>query len=163
MERLAKTVQQEVELSYLAGFFDGEGHIRISKHSKRGSYMLQISVVQAEQNPLQFFKEVFGGTISSRLTDYRGGKRALFTWQASSKVAEEALRAMLPYLRTKDYEALIALEFRKTFRPRYGDRSKLSLELENTRRKQMLDLQSARKAKRSAGIVMASVTCAAGS
>ena len=148
MEPLVKTVPLEVDVAYLAGFFDGEGHIRIQRQSKRGSHMLQISVVQAEMTPLPLFKATFGGTIRERMLKYKGGQRALFTWQASSKVAQVSLEAMRPYLRTKLDEANVALRFRESFRPQYGDRSKLPEELFNWRIEQMIALQQIRKKKR---------------
>lgn len=136
------------KVAYAAGFFDGEGHIRIQRHSKRGSFMLQISAVQATLTPLPLFAELFGGTVHKRIMQYRGTPRAQYTWQASSKSAEMALRAMLPYLLVKLDEAQLALEFRSTFRPQYGDRSRNPPELDERRKAMMYDLQAARKTKR---------------
>jgi hypothetical protein len=143
-------MRQEL-VAYAAGFFDGEGHIRVSRHSNRGSYMLQISAVQATECPLPIFVELFGGTVSCRASLYRGRPKRLWTWQVSSKSAEAALIEMQPYLRAKADEVIIALEFRSTFRPQFGDRSKNSPELEERRRALMIDLQEARRAKRAAG------------
>lgn len=140
---------QDREIAYAAGFFDGEGHIRITKHSKRGSYTLQLSAVQATLDPLPLFERVFGGTINRRLVKYRQTPRAIYTWQASSGVAELALRRMLPYLIAKKDEAELALSFRETFRPQFGNRSKTAPEVEEKRRALMICLQDARKQKRS--------------
>ena len=159
MEPHAKAALRADNAAYLAGFFDGEGHIRISKHSKRGSYMLQISVVQATLEPLPEFQKAFGGTISSRLTLYRGGKRAIFTWQASSACAMQALRQMFPYLRVKREEACIAEKFRLTFRPQYGDRSKLSEDIDKARLDMKNSLEWFRKNKRQRAF---DIACAAG-
>jgi hypothetical protein len=137
-----------IKVAYAAGFFDGEGHIRIQRHSRRGSYMLQISAVQATECPLPLFQQLFGGTVKKRVMHYRGTLRAQYTWQTSSRSAENALRAMLPYMRVKTDEAELALEFRATFRPQYGERSKNSPELEQRRMAMMFDLQEARKKKR---------------
>lgn len=135
-------------LAYAAGFFDGEGHIRIQSHSVRGSYMLSVSVVQATPDPLDLFVDLFGGVVKRRLLPYRGQVRCLFTWQTSSMSAEKCLRQMLPFLRVKRAEADLALEFRATFRPQYGDRSKNTPEVEEARREAMLTLQQMRKDKR---------------
>ena len=137
----------EVELAWMAGFFDGEGHVRIQKHSARGSYMLSISAVQAHAAPLEIFVKKLGGTLKRRLMPYRGKLRVLWTWQTSSHAAQVALELMLPYLVVKKDEALLALEFRKTFRPQYGERSKNSESLEAEREKMMYGLQEIRKAK----------------
>lgn len=143
---------RDSEIAYAAGFFDGEGHIRIAKHSKRGSYMLQVSAVQATLEPLPIFERLFGGTIHRRVTQYRGTPRAQYTWQASSGAAESALRQMLPFLRTKRDEAEMALEFRATFRPQFGNRSKNTPEVEEKRRAMMISLQDIRKHKRHAAL-----------
>lgn len=136
------------KIAYAAGFFDGEGHIRITKHSKRGSYMLNISAVQATEEPLPLFVELFGGTVSKRIVLYKGQPKQLYTWQTSSKQAEIALRMMRPFLIVKAVEADMAFEFRSTFRPQYGDRSKLPVDLTEYRKAVMHDMQAARKKKR---------------
>lgn len=135
-------------VAYAAGFFDGEGHIRIQKHSRRGSWMLQITAVQATKAPLPLFIELFGGTLSERLKPYRGVLKRLWTWQASSRQAENVLLEMQPYLIDKADEVLLAFEFRSTFRPQYGERSKNPPELEERRKALMIDMQEVRKAKR---------------
>lgn len=135
-------------IAYAAGFFDGEGHIRIQSHSRRGSYMLSVSAVQATPYPLDMFRELFGGTIKKRLIRYREEQKALFTWQASSKQAENALRQMMPYLIAKKDEVEVALKFRATFRPQYGERSKMAPEVEAAREEMMRLLQRMRVEKR---------------
>ena len=65
-------------------------------------------------------------------------------------MAQNALEILLPHLRVKHDEALVALEFRKTFRPQYGERSKNPPELDAKREAMMYDLQAMRKAKRAA-------------
>ena len=142
-------------IAYAAGFFDGEGHIRISKHSTRGSYMLQITAVQAVRNPLPIFVELFGGTISSRTGLSRGKPRALYTWQASSASAERALMELIPYLRGKQDEATLALEFRKTFRAQFGDRSKMPDAVIAQRKEMKVQLEEMRAAKIKIGYALA--------
>lgn len=91
---------------------------------------------------------LFGGTMNKRVVPYKGSPKARFTWQSSSKVAEKALRLMLPYLICKKDEAGLALEFRETFRPQYGERSRNPPELEHKRELMMYDLQEMRHKKR---------------
>jgi hypothetical protein len=141
-------MSDEAKIAYAAGFFDGEGHVRIQRHSSRGSYMLSVSVVQATPFPLELFVELFGGGVKRRVMQYRGRPKCLFTWQASSKAAECALLNMQPYIRAKSDEVALALEFRSTFRPQYGNRSKNSPELESSREQAMRVLQQIRKDKR---------------
>ena len=136
------------DVAYCAGFFDGEGHIRIQRHSTRGSYMLSISAVQSTLTPLDMFANLFGGKTKKRITKYRGEDKAIYEWQASSALAERVLREMYPYLRAKKDEADIAFAFRETFRPQYGDRSRLDQEVVSARKDAMLLLQATRIAKR---------------
>jgi hypothetical protein len=110
--------------------------------------MLNISAVQATPEPVERLREIFGGTVAKRLLPYRGAVRVLFTWQTSSRLAEQVLVEMRPFLIAKADEADLALEFRQTFRPQFGDRSKNPPELEDRRHAMMVDLQQMRKDKR---------------
>lgn len=67
--------------------------------------------------------------------------------------AERALAEMLPFIRAKKDEALVALEFRKTFRPQFGDRSRLGDDVVAGRMAMMYRLQEMRKEKRTASLV----------
>lgn len=110
--------------------------------------MLNISAVQATPEPVEKLRELFGGTVAKRIIPYRGEVRVLFTWQASSKLAETVITEMRPFLIAKADEADLALEFRRTFRPQFGDRRKNPPELEDRRYEMMVDLQQMRKEKR---------------
>lgn len=145
-----KTVSP-TDLAYAAGFFDGEGHIRIQRHSTRcRTMMLQCSISQATEYPLDWFVEKFGGTVKGRLMKYRGDRRPLYGWQISSLGAEEFLRAIFPYLIAKKDEADIALAFRETFRPQHvkGGHKRMSEDVIEFRHKCSERLKSLRKQKR---------------
>lgn len=119
MEPSVKNVSP-TDLAYIAGFFDGEGHIRIQRHSKRCRTMtLQCQISQVTEYPLVWIQERFGGTISGRLIKYAGGLRPIYSWQISSLGAEKFLRAIYPYLQVKQDEADVAILFRETFRPQH--------------------------------------------
>ena len=140
-----------IDLAYAAGFFDGDGHIRIQNHSKRcRTMMLQCTVVQATEEIVQWFAETFGGTVSSRLLKYRGGVRPLHTWQISSKGAERFLVEIYPYMKGKRDEADVALAFRATFRPQHvkGGHKRMSKDVIELRQSQSNLLRAIRKEKR---------------
>lgn len=121
----------ESDWAYAAGFFDGEGHIRICAHSKRSRcYQLGVSVVQATKEPVDWFAEKFGGTWSSRISKYRGTDRAVYSWQSSNRVAERFLRGVRPFIRTKCEELDLALKFMSLKRDQSngGGRSRLTQE-----------------------------------
>lgn len=148
-EPSAKSALPIADLAYAAGFFDGEGHIRIQQHSARcRTFMLQATATQATLFPLDWLQERFGGTVASRLQGYRGEQRAQYTWQISSAGAERFLRLILPYMLVKRDEAEIALQFRATFRPQFGDRSRMPESVLKERNDMRLQLQQLRKDKR---------------
>ena len=96
-----------LELSYLAGFFDGEGCITIA-HSQRGiygTYQLCILVGQKDKAPLIDFQNRFGGAI--------GKPNSTFHWVIHDKKALLFLETMLPYLRYKKQQAEIGIKFIK--------------------------------------------------
>ena len=108
------------QVAYAAGFFDGEGHIRIVQHSKRcRTLMLQVSISQNCPEPLEFIAYLFGGTVSARTFRYKDGRRAMYGWQASSGVAGRFLMTVLPFLIVKRKQAELAIEFRGTFGPQH--------------------------------------------
>lgn len=47
------------------------------------------------------------------MVKYKGGKKLRYDWQASSAVAEQFIRDMLPFLKNKHDEAQVALKFRE--------------------------------------------------
>ena len=112
--------------------------------------MLSVTAVQATESPLDWFKACFGGTVKFRWIPYRGSKRPLWTWQASSKCAEQFLRQVLPYLKVKREEADLALQFRATFRPQFGDRSRMPDNIIALRRGMQEGLKKIRHDKREA-------------
>jgi hypothetical protein len=146
------------EVAYAAGFFDGEGHIRIQKHSSRcDTFLLQVSLTQATPYPLDWFVEKFGGTTKGRVVPYKDGKRTIYNWQSSSFVAERFLRVVLPYLRVKRDEADLALRFRGTFRPQHipGGHKRMDTNTLALRRAMAGQLRQMRKDKRSEASLVA--------
>ena len=59
-------METELNLSYLAGFFDGEGSISILKRKKGDwniSHFLRVSIGQKDGATLDWIKEKFGGNV----------------------------------------------------------------------------------------------------
>jgi hypothetical protein len=105
------------DLSYLAGFFDGEGSIVIRQSH---TIYLQINVTQTDPRPLQLYVDLFGGKVSKMHDD--GYWKKSYIWQISSHKAAAALEMMLPYLTVKKAQAELAVEFQKLIPP-VGDKS----------------------------------------
>ena len=111
----------DVELAYLAGFFDGEGSIMILAQTGAcrgpGRYRLVLAVSNTVDHSVVRYVLAFGGTvIPVKAKNVRS--KSSFRWMITSVGAEKALTGMLPFLRVKKEQATVALEFRKLFRRR---------------------------------------------
>lgn len=100
-----------IELAYLAGFFDGEGCIHVSKCKRsdrkndRFQYQLRIQISQKNREPLDKLVAGWGGGI------YDIKSKGMYSWQLHSRKAERFLEAILPFLRDKAEQAELALIF----------------------------------------------------
>ncbi len=108
--------------SYAAGFFDGEGCIRVDRIKIKSAsdrptaytrYQLKVSVSQANPEILLGFRDKFGGSISSDTIakKIRPNSRARHQWYAWSKFAYDFLVEIRPYLIGKAEEADLAIDF----------------------------------------------------
>ena len=98
----------KAEPAYLAGFFDGEGCVRVNKTPTKNtiSYHLIVTIANNDRSVLDSCKELYGGDVRPK------GKRDCFSWSLFSKASiEKFLMDSLPYLVVKRDEALVALEF----------------------------------------------------
>lgn len=111
-----------MDIQYIAGFFDGEGCIRIdrlivpsskSRPSGYTRYQLKVSIAQANPLPLQIIMEQFSGTIVA--DNYAKKKmpnaKTRHSWVAWSRYAYDFLIAVRPYLLVKAEEADLAIAF----------------------------------------------------
>lgn len=104
------------DLIWMAGFFDGEGHIDIARYKKsnrRGG--LVVSVTNMKRDGVTPFR-IFGGRIfiASKLTN-------VWRWQAYGGEAKTLLETLLPYLKLKRDAAKVAITFQNTL-GHYGTR-----------------------------------------
>lgn len=98
----------KAEPAYMAGFFDGEGCIRVNKTLSRGviCYHLIATVANNDRSILDSYKEIYGGDVRKK------GKRECFSWSLFNKnIIEKFLLDILPYLVVKREEALAAMEY----------------------------------------------------
>lgn len=103
-------MSDDLLVSYLAGFFDGEGTVSIStRKSGRESFAMKIQVGQMERAPLELFQGRFGGNI---YTSTRSGEKSLLLWSLCRRDKRRAfLETMTPHLRSKKYEAQLGMRF----------------------------------------------------
>lgn len=96
----------DINLSYLAGFFDGEGCISILKYSKNSkwnaSYFLQAQIGQKYGSTLDWVKENYGGNVYKKRDQ---------TWIVTNFKAYEFIKLLMPYLRYKKPQAELAIKF----------------------------------------------------
>lgn len=109
----------EIDLAYLAGIIDGEGHIRAKTHRHKGDGRIRREVfLTINQSNQHFDLIVYLQKTFSIGAIYRQGANA-HRWQVSRGAELQAiLEAVLPYLVLKNdqaNEALKLLEERQRF------------------------------------------------
>ncbi len=102
-------------LAYIAGLFDGEGHISIPVKKRDGQkpqHFLQIGITNRKLHLLTYVQKALKmGHINIDERHYDTGKaRTCYRWITNSKEAEQALKLLLPYLREKNQQAELAIE-----------------------------------------------------
>jgi len=103
---------------------DGEGCIIIGlskpapyNELKNPSHWLQVQITNTDKNLINWLKISFGGHISDNSKSKRKKKRRpCYAWRILSNEAMEFLEKLLPYLRTKKRQAILAIEFQKSRR-----------------------------------------------
>jgi hypothetical protein len=95
--------------AYLAGFFDGEGHISIRRDPRRAwSCYVDIGATQRDRAPLRLLVKAYGGKVIKKSFDPRCN--VCYQWRCSkANDVLWALYRMLPWLIVKRRKARIAL------------------------------------------------------
>lgn len=102
-----------MDLSYFAGFFDGEGCVRLKRS---GNYIYSVViVVNTNLEVLIDFKEKFGGNIQPRKRKVSYHKK-IYAWEIYSKASVPFLEAILPYLIVKREQVIIVLKMERSLR-----------------------------------------------
>lgn len=104
----------DLELAYLAGFFDGEGSISILKNlynmaARRGNprYDLCARISNQHLETLLRCKEAFGGSIGG------SANANAFYWSVSSIKAYRFLQEIEPFIRIKKSQLQLAKQFQE--------------------------------------------------
>lgn len=96
---------------WLAGFFDGEGNISLTKgYDKRWQchwWGLDIQVVNTIVANVKPFEDIFGGEIRER--KQKGNRKRQYVWRPPDKL--KFLQTIEPYLIGKSIQAKLAIEF----------------------------------------------------
>jgi hypothetical protein len=110
-----------VELAYIAGYFDGEGSVGIYKSG--GGYSIIAQVTNTYKPMIETLYKEFGGNIRSRKS-YNGVgfvvARQQWSWSASGKNAASFFNQILPYLHEKRIQAEEAVTFQSLYGKQKG-------------------------------------------
>lgn len=117
----------EKDFVYAAGFFDGEGCVYVTtlkhKHYLGGvTLYLALAVGNTNKAVLEWLQETFGGKLYLHKRVER--RKPYWRWQLDRAHTTSFLKGVLPYLKIKQEQALLAIEFqsykfhkgRKTFK-----------------------------------------------
>jgi hypothetical protein len=107
-----------MEISYLAGLFDGEGSISIihqlsRPRRNRHYHVLQVNITNTHEGVLRTVRDAVGFGLF-RAKSVRGKHsncKTVFEWNARSDQARRFLELVLPFLIIKKARADLALEF----------------------------------------------------
>lgn len=105
-----------MNLQYVAGLFDGEGYVRISRWEKPNSihirYALVAGINMTYRPIIEMLHADFDGGLHSNRYDLRNPKqRCGFCWVVGSQLAASFLRKIQPYVLVKKDQIDLALEF----------------------------------------------------
>jgi len=107
---------EKLDLNYLAGFFDGDGSISIKRQnhpqSTRGvCYTLQVAVTNTNKEIVEHFKKVWKAGHIQTKTPLKQTHKTAYVWRVTGRTAKMVLEPLLPFLRVRKEQAVLALEF----------------------------------------------------
>ena len=98
---------------YLAGFFDGEGHVGIAKLRRKGGtfvYAINVSIVNTNLDLLKEIQREMGGQIYKSKTRNKKAHRQSYSLQFTKRQDQFCiLSGMLPFLRIKRVQASLVV------------------------------------------------------
>ena len=115
--------RQAVLYAYMAGIFDGEGSVGISKvtrDKKRPNwaprYSAYVSFVNTDKESVELFRKTFTPTYQPIIEHQppHTGYKTQYRWRTpGNKIVIEILETLLPYLRVKKARARLVIEYCK--------------------------------------------------
>lgn len=99
---------------YVAGLFDGEGYVRITKWRKPGSSHIRYAIFggigMSHRPVIEMLHKEYGGCLNENRHDLRKAvNRIQFTWTFASQIGATFLRRIHPFSVVKKDEIEIAL------------------------------------------------------
>ena len=97
------------DVAYIAGFFDGEGCVRIKRANQGGnSYYITATITNSNKAILEYIKDIFGGKV--RQAEKKANK-IIYHYELSSAEAVDMLKTLMGFLREKRPQAELAVDF----------------------------------------------------
>jgi hypothetical protein len=111
-----------VSIQYLAGLFDGEGTITLTKRHKQDIFRTPVLQLPSTTYKLvEICKQAFGGCICTKKV-YQAHHKPSWQWQLNGDGAIETTRQLLPYIQEpeKARRMQLVLTVYKSITPRNG-------------------------------------------
>jgi len=97
------------DVAYIAGFFDGEGCVRIKRANQGGnSYYITATITNSNRQILEYIMGIFGGRV--REAEKKANK-TVYHYELTCAEAVDMLKTLLGFLREKKKQAELAINF----------------------------------------------------
>ena len=105
-------------LAYTAGLIDGEGYIGLIPHSvTKNSFSPKVKVASTNIELVEFLHNNFGGHLDKLRVYSQPNRKMSAMWTLSNGInVGPFLKSLLPYLRVKNKQANLILEYIKKYR-----------------------------------------------
>lgn len=105
----------EIDIAYIAGFFDGEGcvcvhHAGKETENKKSIYILTATIANTNKSVMDYLHSVLGGYIAENNKII--GCKTCYVLHFNSRKAYKLLEKLLPYLRVKKKQAELTMKLR---------------------------------------------------
>lgn len=109
----------QLDVAFLAGFFEGEGCMWMAKDERKDKLHIQahVALTNNDINLLLHFQAKFGGTVHTKYKVMGEYKHFNYQWHLGSQNIGPILSLILPFLITKKELAQLIIEFRSTIDP----------------------------------------------
>lgn len=95
---------------YLAGFFDGEGHIGLLVTNQKPLHMtLRIHITQNDSKVLEYGRKIYGGYLFKK--SYQNGSET-HVWELTALKAAKVIDDIYPYVIVKKRQLTVAKAFK---------------------------------------------------
>ena len=97
------------DIAYIAGFFDGEGCVRIKRASQGGnSYYIWVAITNSNKEILDYIVGIFGGNVRQA---EQSTNKIIYHYLITSSEAVGMLKVLSAFLKEKKQQAKLAIFF----------------------------------------------------